>query len=718
MILRVLILTFFIKMSLFSCGGDWDYNQKDFIFLQKRALPFENISEEVNSANIYNIIIGNYEEKNKQENLKEWEKELKNSYSLKEIEEFVYDKKNLDKLKEKDFVDYINFVAEQEDYVTYNYYEEKKELNNYSFLIKNALDKIETVNSSWLKLRYFYLALRIAHYKKQEPLKIYDKYKYLLENENKTIVKDWIQGLYAGALIKSNQTVKGVYEFSKLLDNDKINWHLSYYNFFHIKTQKQWEELLSLAKSPEEKTKFHALRALNENSNILEELKNIYALDKNSKWFDFVLYRELLNSQHFFDQDSLYERNFVFKNYIEFLKTVNKEDMYLVNLALAYFNLYENNLEEASKITQNLLSKNPNSHEVQTLSYIIYLNQLEKIDLKTENSIYEKMTNLMKEEETSSSIHDYTFVILEKLYLKQNDKLNAFLANHINYLDEAVFDLALLEKFKLFMETSKDSKIKEHFASKYLQQDKIKKQDDRYVLNENLITTKTKLLINNLRFEEALKLNSSILNEKIQFNPFNGLIRGNNRSGKQDMMTIKEFLEKIIVIQKELEKNPKSPMDNYLYANALYNLSYFGNSNILTTVYRSVYSFTDKDLQQQKMDLATKHFSIAFDESQDKEFKAKIAYMLAKVEISNYDINFASSSQDYYNKDMTRYDLERYGYGNEETYNKYLKNNYGKYFALLKKDFNDTKYYKELIKECANLRVYEKHLKQPKPAIR
>lgn len=63
MILRVLILTFFIKMSLFSCGGDWDYNQKDFIFLQKRALPFENISEEVNSANIYNIIIGNYEEK-------------------------------------------------------------------------------------------------------------------------------------------------------------------------------------------------------------------------------------------------------------------------------------------------------------------------------------------------------------------------------------------------------------------------------------------------------------------------------------------------------------------------------------------------------------------------------------------------------------------------------------------------------------------------------
>ena len=40
-------------------------------------------------------------------------------------------------------------------------------------------------------------------------------------------------------------------------------------------------------KTPEEKTKFYALRALNENSNILEELKKIsMLLDKNSKWFE------------------------------------------------------------------------------------------------------------------------------------------------------------------------------------------------------------------------------------------------------------------------------------------------------------------------------------------------------------------------------------------------------------------------------------------------
>lgn len=712
MILRTLILWFFIKLSLFACAGGWDYNQKEFIFLENRNMPFSNISEEINSANVYNTILWAYEEKNKEENLKEWKKELKDEYSINEIEDFVYKRINLEKLKDKEILDYINLVKEQEKHVTNDYYmgeEEKKKLKKYTLILNETLKKIDTVNSSWLKLRYFYLSLRLAHYKKENPLKIYKKYKYLLENKDKTIVKDWIQGLYAGALVKNKQVEKGVYEFSKLFDKDKINSHLSYYNFFHIKSDTQWNELLNLANTNEEKTKFFALRALNENSNILEELQNIYSLDKNSKWFDFTLFRELLNTQHFFDQSSEYERNFPYKKYIEFLQTIQKDDMYLVKLSLAYFNLYEKNYKESSKLTDELIKNYPNSHEVQTLSYILYLEQLEKIDTTIENNIYDKMIKLTKNETNSNSIHNYTFVVLEKLYLKQNDKFNSFLANHINYLDLATFDLELLEKFRIFMENPKDSKIKEHFANKYLEQKMIKKQDKKFVLDESLQNTKTKLLINNLKFEEALNLNSSILNEKVQFNPFNGLIKGNNRSGKQNTMSIKEFLVKTLIIQKELKKNPKSVMDNYLFANALYNLSYFGNSNILTTVYRSVYSFNDYDLQKEKINLAIKYYTIALEESKEKEFKAKITYMLSKAELALFDINYSTKMQDYYNKDLNRYDLERYWFYNKKVYDNYIKNSYGKYFDMLKNDYSNTKYYKELIHECANLRIYQKH---------
>ena len=713
MILKALTLILIFSISLFSCAGGWDYNQKEFVFLEHRKQPFSNISEDIKSPNVYNTIYWKYEEDNKKKNIQEWKKQLNNSFSDEQIEDFVYKRKNLDLIKDKEIQDYLLFVNAQENHVTDNYYispEDKKKLKDYNLLLKEAIAKIDTVNSSYLKLRYFYLALRLAHFKKKEPLVLYEKYKYLLNSKDNTIVKDWVQGLYAGALVKNEQVVQGVYEFTKLFDADKINWHLSYYNFHHIKTNEQWNELQKLAINNDEKTKIYALRALNENSNVLEELQNIYAIDKNSKWFDFVLYRELLDTQHFFDQDEYMARTIVpYEKYINYLKTIKKDDMYLVNLSLAYFNLYSKNLDIASNIKDDLLNKYPNSHEVQTFAYILHLHKLDKIDLKTEDIIYDEMKKLTADEHTSESIHNYTFVILKKLYLKQNDSFKAFLSSNINYLSEASFDLPLLEKFNEFLTSKKQSKIEEHFLNKYLEQKMLEQKDNKFVLADNLKTTQLKLLISNLKFEEALKIDSNYLNEKIYFNPFNGLISGNNRKGKQNILSVKEFLEKMIVIKNELIKNPNSAMDNYLYANALYNLSYFGNSNILTTMYRSVYSFSDIALQKEKMNLASKYYLIALENSQKDEFKAKITYMLAKVELADFDINYAKKDKDYYNEDLDRFDLERYwGYHNEDIYVKYIDNKYGKYFDLLKKDYSNTKYYEELIKECSNLRIYQK----------
>ena len=716
MILKSLILTIIFNISLLACAGGWDYNQKEFIFLEKREMPFSNISEDTKAPDVYNTIIWKYEQENKKRNLQEWKTHIKESLSINELEECIYKRKNLEKIKDKEILDYLNFVKEQEEHVVFRYFYSKqtqKSEPNYDELIKKALDKLEKTKSSWLKLRYFYLALRLAHYKKKNPLVIYDKYKYLLNNDDKTIVKDWIQGLYAGALVKDKQVEKGVYEFTKLFDESKINWHLSYYNFHHIKTNEQWEKLLNFAKNDEEKTKLFAIRALNPNSNALEELQNIYQIDKNSKWFDFVLYRKLLDTQHFFDQNEFMERKIVpYKKYINFLKTIDKRNMYLVDLTLGYFNLYSKNLNDASKIDQELLKKYPNSHEVQTFDYILYLEKLNKVDLKTENIIYEKMKKLISKEHNSDSIHNYTFVILKKLYAKQNDRFKEFLASNITYLDSSAFDLPLLEKFNEFLNSKKQSKIEEHFFNKYLELKIIEKKDNNIVLSSSLKTAQVKLLISNLKFEEALKINSKYLNEKVQFNPFNGLISGNNRKGKQYTLTIKEFLEKIITIKNELVKNPNSVMDNYLYANALYNLSYFGNSNILTTVHRSVYSFNDIDLQKEKINQASKYYKKALKDASKKEFKAKIVYMLAKVELASFDINYARKGKDYYYKDLDRFDLNRYwSYYSSKTFKEYIKNDYGKYFDLLKKDYADTKYYSELIKECSNLRVYQEESK-------
>ena len=107
MILKALTLILIFSISLFSCAGGWDYNQKEFVFLEHRKQPFSNISEDIKSPNVYNTIYWKYEEDNKKKNIQEWKKQLNNSFSDEQIEDFVYKRKNLDLIKDKEIQDYL-----------------------------------------------------------------------------------------------------------------------------------------------------------------------------------------------------------------------------------------------------------------------------------------------------------------------------------------------------------------------------------------------------------------------------------------------------------------------------------------------------------------------------------------------------------------------------------------------------------------------------------
>jgi hypothetical protein len=698
MIIRFFILLLIFKHTLFSCAGGWNIHDKSFLFLEQRDFPFSNQPRNLKQADVYNDIYAQYERRAKEANLKEWQEYLGKKFDIKTIEEIVYKRQNLSLIKDVNTRAYLDFIQNQEQYVVNSYYsgEKTKITTKEEILIKEALKRINTNINIWLKVRYFYLSLRLAHYKKLKPLEIYKKYHYLLAGVKPTIVKDWVQGIYAGALIKDKQIEKGVYEFARLFEKDKINWHLPFYNFHHIKTKEQWNNLTDMASSAYKKTKLYALRALNKNSNIIEELKNIYTVDKNSIWFDYILHKALLESQHYFDEEELYVRNFPTQQFINYLKTVKKDDRYMVDLSLGYFNLYSNNLEEAKNIATKLIASN-NNHEVQIFNYVVNLHQLKSIDVKTENDIYSQLIKLTNDKDhTSQAIHDYTFVILGKLYKKQNNSFKAFLSDNINYLNNSSFTLELLNTFNTFMNTKSESKIDEHFKNKYK-------------VSKSVKATEIKLLINNLEFKKARKVESKYLKELILFNPFNVSISGNNRAGKKDTYTIKQFLDKIVAIKAVLKKDPNSVIDNYLYANALYNLSYFGNANRITTEYRSVYSFQNKSLELKKVNESIKYYEKALKHTKKKEFKAKIIYMLAKSELALFDIKFADKSTFYYSKDIDSHDLPRHwSYTRDKIYDKYIDNNYGKYFDKLKKEYSNTKYYDEIIKECANLRIYQK----------
>ncbi|WP_066351094.1 hypothetical protein [Aliarcobacter skirrowii] len=695
MIFKIVLLTISLSLSLFSCGGGYWWNSEDveFHFLDNKDNLYLQYSNDLSSASTYNDIIYKYSIKNKKENLKEWQVALENRFSIKELEDIIYKNRNQELILDEEFQEYLKFIKEQEYCVTYNPYI-NQDFTYCKDFIPIALNKIDNTKNSFLKQRYFYIALRLSHYKDstKNSLDIYNKYSYLLNNSD-SIVKDWIQGLYAGALVRNNEIAKGVYEFSKLFENS-INSHLSFYNFKYIKSQENFDELLSYAKDDSEKTKMYAIRALNYNSNVLEEMKNIYNIDKNSKWLDFLIFRELLKSQTLHNTYGSAYKDYENENseYIDFLKNIDKDDRYLVDLSLVHFNIYFKKYEESKKILDRLLVEFPNKHELEVASYILYLNSLKSIDSSTEDEIYKRVSHF---NENEFDIYKYTLNTLSNLYKNQNQDFEKYLSDNFYYIEYKDLDLENFKKFEMFLETKQDTKLREFLQTKFKKMVAANKSSFDFA--------KITVLINNLKFQEALDTNFEILDKtKVEFNPFNGLIKGNNRSGKKEPFTIREFLQRVIKIENELEKNPNSVMDNFLLANSLYNLSHFGNINRVTTVYRSNYLVHTPKLQEQKLNLAINYYEKALENSKDIELNAKITYLIAKTKLAIFDLNYDKYPQEnnWWKKNSV------YNYGSDEFYEKFLENSGSRYFNILQNNFKDTRYYNELIQECGDFKTY------------
>lgn len=695
MIFKIVLLTISLSLSLFSCGGGYWWNSEDveFHFLDNKDNLYLQYSNDLSSASTYNDIIYKYSIKNKKENLKEWQVALENRFSIKELEDIIYKNRNQELILDEEFQEYLKFIKEQEYCVTYNPYI-NQDFTYCKDFIPIALNKIDNTKNSFLKQRYFYIALRLSHYKDstKNSLDIYNKYSYLLNNSN-SIVKDWIQGLYAGALVRNNEIAKGVYEFSKLFENS-INSHLSFYNFKYITSEEYFNELLSYAKDDSEKTKMYAIRALNYNSNVLEEMKNIYNIDKNSKWLDFLIFRELLKSQTLHNTYGSAYKDYENENseYIDFLKNIDKDDRYLVDLSLVHFNIYFKKYEESKKILDRLLVEFPNKHELEVASYILYLNSLKSIDSSIEDEIYKRVSHF---NENEFDIYKYTLNTLSNLYKNQNQDFEKYLSDNFYYIEYKDLDLENFKKFEMFLETKQDTKLREFLQTKFKKMVTANKSSFDFA--------KITVLINNLKFQEALDTNFEILDKtKVEFNPFNGLIRGNNRSGKKEPFTIREFLQRVIKIENELEKNPNSVMDNFLLANSLYNLSHFGNINRVTTVYRSNYLVHTPKLQEQKLNLAINYYEKALENSKDIELNAKITYLIAKTKLALFDLNYDKYPQEnnWWKKNSV------YNYGSDEFYEKFLENSGSRYFNILQNNFKDTRYYNELIQECGDFKTY------------
>ncbi|MEL7162166.1 MAG: hypothetical protein AAFN92_15530, partial [Bacteroidota bacterium] len=161
-------------------------------------------------------------------------------------------------------------------------------------LIDEGLDQFKTLESHYVRLRYAYQLIRLAHYlgEYEYVLELYD---YLMPKiaANPSILDYWIAGHRAGALQALGNYPEAAYIFSRVFDRCPSK-RRSAYDSFRIRTDEEWIATRNLCANDHERATLHVLRAQNRRAVILEEMEKIYALEPDNPALEPLLMRELL----------------------------------------------------------------------------------------------------------------------------------------------------------------------------------------------------------------------------------------------------------------------------------------------------------------------------------------------------------------------------------------------------------------------------------------
>ena len=193
-------------------------------------------------------------------------------------------------------INYLIFAKECEPHVirpTNLWNGEARDKVMMQALIDDGKDIFRKTKSNYIRLRYAYQLVRLAHYQKDytQALELLD---YLLPKIDpiESLLNDWILGHRAGALMSLGQNVEASYLFS-LIFRRCPEKRASAFQSFHIKTDEEWEACLLMCQDDEERATLYALRASESSRRAPEEMAKIYQLDPQSKSLELLLVREI-----------------------------------------------------------------------------------------------------------------------------------------------------------------------------------------------------------------------------------------------------------------------------------------------------------------------------------------------------------------------------------------------------------------------------------------
>lgn len=631
-------------------------------------------------------------------------------------------------------------------------------------LLKNGLQLHAAAKNDFVKLRYAYQVVRLAHYSERykDCIKWYDE--LIVPNKTKSVLQDLSLSLKAGALQHTGRKHEAAFLFSQLFINNKAKKISNYKSFDFSVDQYNKEDrnkTLAFAKTDTEKANVLALFSVGNSKSSMAAIQEIKSLDPGSKILPFLISREInkLEEQVLtpYLRQSLNKEN----RFVGYAELDMKSDQYkewkkectdlskfcndmatrtgrrgFYFIAAAYSSIIAGDLTNAKTLldkaqTQALTPAEKDQWQLTQL--LLTINSKQAIDEQFEKDLMPSINWMEKKAKVDpvfAKFYRRLFAdLLAMKYKVANDKqsvkyiLCSGVADKINetyvkdsygYYAQTIFTLRKFVPAQQVEELIKlvESKTLNPFEQFLVKNSTFGKDD----LNDIAGTA----WLRQYKFPEAEKWFKKVpasyykkepFKTYMAANPFSDLLLDTHRPTKQDTVvyTKLSFAQKMMKLEKDAiaatDKEQKAKL-YYELAKGYYQMSYWGNSWLLVE-----YSWSSSETGYDNKD------SSSFGNSPNPDYylvnKSKDYYLLASTTSTNQDFK-ARCVYMAAKCEQKKYGEMPYYYENSAEYKSKVMdwiNHFDRstnYYTILKKQYSNTAFYKEAFTTCSYLKDFAK----------
>ena len=616
-------------------------------------------------------------------------------------------------------VEYIIFAKRCEPHVIRQdaWNPEPKDFEQMQYLINVGKKAFKKTKSNYIKLRYAYQLIRMAHYMNdyQQTVELYDD---LLPKTDKieSILNYWIEGHRAGALKKLGKKVEAAYLFSKIFQYAPSKRE-SAFRSFHVETDEEWEACLLMCQTDGERAMLYALRANADHSKAAYEMDHIYQLDPTNENLELLLVKEIKKlekdflglefNNHKSENKSLYniprpDGGAYLVRLHELVRKCIKEQKVLRPelwmIADGYLEFLSNDFYAAERTFDKLepIIKNPILKEqLAAFRLALNINLMEGVDEEDEEDI----ATIFKDNKLYKKFRAFPDFINDKLafeYARTGYPGKAFRCQHNLRVLKPNPQIDIIEDLLEVCRKEEPTKFERALIS----------YRNGETMEIDLMDMKGTYLMTHGNWEAALEVFKRIPKERwndYQENPFHERLEDNVHKPVQDTVAYNkvEIIEKIFEMEYQAKADYKKGAELfYQLGIAHYNMTYFGHAWHVMDYFRSGRNWEYRKLgifdewylpygnkENQDCTKAQFYFEKTIELTEDTELATKAAFMAAKCEQNAY----------FTSKDCTYFSSTHMPDPPEE---------YRRFYQMLKTRFNGTDFYNKIFEECKYFKAY------------